>query len=696
MQAIKQIFKNIETCLSYSLSKRAKLFKKLCGERVIDLLLHMPSYVIEKIYTEQLSKEMVDQIITTKVRIDCVEQPNARSRKPIIVFGKCGEAVVEILLFNYKMSQNYIKSAFPIDSCIFVSGKLGLSYANIFQFVNPEKLASKSIAMQHSGSFNIYPLTAGIFQNTIYAAMKEGLRRLDDDDIDEWLPEDILFKNGFPKFKDAIKSIHNPKISQNSELETAERRRLCFDEMLAEQINIRLMQPKGQPSVIIKNNKSLISKLMNFLDFELTESQDKALHEIFTDMESSKGMMRLLQGDVGSGKTIVAILAALYAIESGYQCALLVPTEILARQHYHIIAEYFTRLGILVEMLTANETGKLKATILERVESGSAKVLIGTHAIITDRVKFHNLGLVVIDEQHRFGVGQRLQLIGKGTAPHILSMTATPIPRTMVMAMYGDIAVSSITEKPKGRTEIITTAIRINKIQEVIEAIKKIISQNQKIYWVCPLIEENSNADYTCVINRFHYLKEYFSDDVQMLYGKMKSAEKQKIFANFKEGRAHILVSTTVIEVGVDVPDATVIIIENAEKFGLAQLHQLRGRVGRSHLQSYCILMFDPKLSQIASERIRVIKSSGDGFYIAEKDLLLRGGGEILGTKQSGQKKYKTFDAYSSENQPVIYEVLKQTSRLASEIVDQGLVEHYKNLLAIHVQENPINIKKSF
>jgi ATP-dependent DNA helicase RecG len=656
----------------------------------------MPTYIVEKIYLEQLSKENVGQIIITKMYVNGIEYPGFRSKRPIIISGRCGKVNAEILLFNYHSSSSYIKSAFPVGCYIFISGKLSLSYANIFQFINPEKLPSQAIALRSAGFFNIYPLMAGIFQNTIYAAMKEALRRLDDGKIEDWLSDDVLLKNNFPRFKDALKDVHNPKGGHKFELETQARKRLCFDEILAEQINIRLFQPKGHPSFAIKNGRLLIKKLLSILDFELTESQNKVLFEVLNDMESSRGTLRLIQGDVGCGKTIVAILAALYAIESGYQCALLVPTEILARQHFRGISGYFTRLGIMSDVLTAAETGKTRRGILERVETGSTKMLVGTHAIITDQVTFKNLGLVIIDEQHRFGVGQRLKLIGKGVAPHIISMTATPIPRTMVMAMYGDIAVSSITEKPRNRTEIITTAIQMNKIPTVIESIRKIISKNQKVYWVCPLIEESLNTDYTCVIKRFSYLKDYFHNDVQMLYGKMKTSEKQEVFKNFKEGRTHILVSTTVIEVGVDVPDATVIVIENAEKFGLAQLHQLRGRVGRSSLQSFCVLMFDPKLSQIALERIRVIKNSNDGFYIAEKDLILRGGGEIMGTKQSGQKKYKTFDAYLPENQFVIYETLKQTSKLASEIVNQKFGEQYKIFLAIYASENPVNIKQSF
>jgi ATP-dependent DNA helicase RecG len=511
------------------------------------------------------------------------------------------------------------------------------------------------------------------------------------------LPDEVLAANNFPNFPDAITEIHQPKSMRLSELATPAQRRLCFDELLAEQIGISVSNYTDQVAIPIQNDKTLIHKLLQILEFSLTKSQENALTEILADMSSEKRMIRLLQGDVGSGKTIVAVLAMLYAIESGYQCAFMAPTEILSRQHYNLITRYFDQLWVGTELLTANEKGKTRQRILANIETGAAKVLIGTHAILTGSVRFQNLGLVIIDEQHRFGVDQRLQLIDKGQNPHILSMTATPIPRTMIMAFYGDIAVSSITEKPAGRAQITTSSVQIGRLPEVVKSIGNIITQEQKVYWVCPLIEESTKVDYTCVINRFNHLKECFPNDVQMLYGKMKSCEKQEIFQSFMEGRSHILVSTTVIEVGVDIPDATVMIIENAEKFGLSQLHQLRGRVGRGTLPSYCILVYDPKLSsRISMDRIRAIKSSNDGFYIAEKDLLLRGGGEILGTRQSGQKKYRTFDVNNPDNQTVIYETLKQTSALAAKIVDQGNTDAYKLLLNIFGAEKITNIKQSF
>jgi ATP-dependent DNA helicase RecG len=327
---------------------------------------------------------------------------------------------------------------------------------------------------------------------------------------------------------------------------------------------------------------------------------------------------------------------------------------------------------------------------------GDVKILIGTHAIITDQVAFQNLGFVVIDEQHRFGVEQRLRLIDKGRSPHVLSMTATPIPRTMILSLYGDIAVSSITEKPHGRKEIITKAMPISRIDEVVAGLSGVIAKDHKIYWVCPLIEESSKSDYTCVINRLAFLREYFGEDSQMLHGRMKSQEKDDIFRRFKAGEFHVLVSTTVIEVGVDVPDATVIIIENAEKFGLAQLHQLRGRVGRSSLQSFCILLYDKDITKVSVERLNIMRESNDGFYIAEKDLLLRGGGEILGTRQSGIKKYRTFDIDDPDSHSEIYRLLRGASELATQIVQINKLEEYESLLRIFASRHYKNARRSF
>ena len=686
------IFKNLDICLNSYYKPRLKLFEKLLGTRVIDALLHMPSYMIEKCYVAQLSKDDVGKIVTTKVKVDCLDI-NYRSSKPATVYARNGSEIVEILLFNYQKS--YVKNVYPIGWEIGIFGKLGVSFSGVFQFVNPEKIQSSKIA-ENVGLFNIYPLTTGLTQKSIYSIIKSAFEFLDRENIKEWLPEEILKINNFPSFVDSLRSIHYPKEFFENQLESPYRRRLAFDELLAEQLVIRLSNQKTKEGHIINNSKHLINKLLEILPFDLTRSQNKVIYEIFKDLESGRPMTRLLQGDVGSGKTIVALITALYVIESGYQCAILAPTEILARQHYQTIRRYFDQLGLSIELLTTNEKGKKREDILERLSEGTLNILVGTHAIITDKVNFKNLGLVIVDEQHRFGVNQRLQLIEKGISPHVLSMTATPIPRTMIMFLYGDIAVSSITEKLAGRKEIITKAVAISRILEIIEPMKNIMSKGQKIYWICPLIEENEKLKYTCVINRFNFLKQYFGDEVEMLHGKMKAPEKQEIFERFKSGNCKILVSTTVIEVGVDVPEATVIFIENAEKFGLAQLHQLRGRVGRSDLQSYCIMLYDSKLSEVASKRINIIKEHNDGFKIAEQDLFLRGGGEVFGTRQSGQKVYRTFDVDDPANQSSLLNLLEQASALASRIISSGKMEDYRLLLKIFNKENISTNKLSF
>jgi ATP-dependent DNA helicase RecG len=441
--------------------------------------------------------------------------------------------------------------------------------------------------------------------------------------------------------------------------------------------------------------KKMFNKLISILPYKLTEEQLIVLKEIERDISSGNRMTRLLQGDVGSGKTIVSLLTSLLVIESGYQVALLAPTEILARQHYENFKNLLSVIEkeVCIQIFTSNEKGTKRRSIVQGLFEGRINIIVGTHAIISEFIEFYNLGLVIVDEQHRFGVNQRLSLISKGKhIPHVLSMTATPIPRTLILSLYGDIEVSSITKKPIGRKDIITKAVSMNALNKIVESMKKIISKGHKIYWVCPLIEESEKLDYTCVIERFEFLKQYFKEQVLMMHGKMKSQDRSEIFEKFRNGISKILVSTTIIEVGVDVHDATVIIIENAEKFGLSQLHQLRGRVGRSHLQSYCILLYENKITSLQRERIKIIRDSTDGFYIAEKDLLIRGAGEVLGTRQSGFKKYKTFDIDDPEYKQIIFEIMQEAHIAVRSFEDSSQL----HLLNIFLPKNFEKIKLSF
>ncbi|MBQ8651526.1 MAG: ATP-dependent DNA helicase RecG [Alphaproteobacteria bacterium] len=685
------IFDQIENIAGPFFKSRLSLIKKLCGNRLIDILLHMPSYVVEKIYTKEVNDSHIGKIVITNIKVESIELGNDRSRKPSKVYVKNHENIIEIALFNYRTS--YVKTAYPIGKSMFICGKLTKSFSGAFQFINPEKHTFSTILNDEKQIFNIYPLTNGITQNTVYSLVKSAFNAISQNHFNEWIPIDILQKYDFPSFKEALQIIHFPKEKYINEFDIPARRRLCFDEILSEQILNHIMNTAQNNSQKIYNEKLLIKKLLKILPFKLTNDQVSVIKEILADMNSEKPMMRLLQGDVGSGKTIVAIISALYAVESGFQCAILAPTEILARQHFCNIKAMIEPLGVNICILTASEKAKQKRETLANIYNGVAQIIVGTHSVITDNVEFNKLGLVIIDEQHRFGVNQRLQLIDKGASPHVLSMTATPIPRTIVMATYGDISVSEIKTKPQGRKPIITTPISISRINDLIESIRNIIKKSQKVYWICPLIEDSEKLRYTCVTNRFKSLEKIFGQNVAMLHGKMKQQEKDCIFSDFATGETKILVATTLIEVGVDVPKASVIIIENAEKFGLAQLHQLRGRVGRSDLQSYCVLLHENRISDIAHKRIDAIKASNDGFKIAEQDLILRGGGDVLGVKQSGQKTYKMFsfdDPYAQKYLPSFFE---DAAKLAKTIVNS---EQANLLLRIFAKDSITNVRKSF
>ena len=685
---------DIETCIEPFYKKRLSLIKSLVGNKVLDALLYMPTGIIETLEISTLSKELVNKNIIATVKVEFIEYAFFSKTRPITVTCSVGNTQVELLFFNYKPC--YLKGTFDVGKIVKIVGKLSITHNGRYQIVNPKKATFKT----KQGISNVYPLRTGITQYVVTSVINLALTKLCNTNITEWLPQEILDKYNFYSFCGSLLAIHKPQISNFSLLNNVYRQRLCFDEIFAEQLAIQISKAKRikpiHASEIQKPSRELVKQLITTLPFKLTSEQLKAYNEITLDMSKTTPMHRLLQGDVGSGKTIIAILAMLHAIELGYQCAILAPTEILARQHLKLIQKYIDGTGVNISIITSNEKGRARKQILECVSSGITKILVGTHAIFNDKLAFKNLGLVVVDEQHRFGVGQRLALIEKGENPHILSMTATPIPRTTIMSMYGDIDTSSITQKPIGRKNIVTKAIGMDRIATLIEAIRRIIDKGQKVYWICPLIEDSEKLDYTCVIERFDYLFKHFNNEVDMLHGKMSTEEKRDVFDKFISGKTHVLVSTTVIEVGIDVSDATVIIIENAEKFGLAQLHQLRGRVGRSELQSYCMLLYDKSCSHVAKQRIKIMTQTNDGFIIAEEDLKLRGGGEVYGTKQSEHKQYKTFNITSAMEQELINEYIITSNRIAKLAVQNGSVELYENCLKIFKPEFHENVKLSF
>ncbi len=692
--SIDSLHEDISKCVEPFYKKRLSLIQNLIGNKVLDALLYMPSSTIETVSASELTPELIEKNIIITVKVEFIEYAYFSKTRPITVTCTIGSNRIELLFFNYKPC--YLRGTFDVGKTPKIVGKLTVASGGRYQIINPKKATFKTKV----GISNVYPLRTGITQDAVNSIIHKALDITCGAEIHEWLPQKVLERYKFYSFFGSLLAVHNPQTIDASLLNNIYRQRLCFDEIFAEQLVIQINKAQQLSNVFIntpqKTNQELVKELVSNLPFELTNAQLNTYHEIATDMLKPTPMRRLLQGDVGSGKTIVAILAMLNAIEMGYQCAILAPTEILARQHLQTLQKYLEKMNITVSILTANEKGKIRAQILEYVATGITQILVGTHAIFNDKLIFKNLGLVVVDEQHRFGVVQRLALIRKGVHPHILSMTATPIPRTTIMSMYGDIDTSSITQKPVGRKEIITKAITMERIAILVNAIHRIIEQGQKIYWICPLIEDSEKLDYTCVIERLEYLRKYFNDDVDMLHGRMDTAEKQGIFKKFSNGEIHILVSTTVIEVGVDVPDATVIIIENAEKFGLAQLHQLRGRVGRSNLQSYCVLLYDKNCTGLAKRRLKIMTQTNDGFIIAEEDLKLRGGGEIYGIRQSGRKQYRTFNITNAMEQELVNEFIITANKITKNIAQNGSMQLYNDCLKIFQPNFNCDVKSSF
>lgn len=509
----------------------------------------------------------------------------------------------------------------------------------------------------------IYPLTAGITQNVFRGIVENAMDATKGQYIEK-LPEWVIKEAELATIDYAIKNIHFPEKLQDFE---KARYRLAFDELLIMQLGLLTFKGKGNKEFtgISFDKDEKINELVDSLPYRLTNAQMKVWSEINADMKSTKSMNRLIQGDVGSGKTVVATLAIFKAVRNGYQAALMAPTSILARQHYEGISKMLKSYGITVELLTGDVTKKNKSIILEKLKQGEIDVLIGTHALIEENVEFNNIGLVITDEQHRFGVRQRKILSSKGQNVDTLVMTATPIPRTLAIILYGDLDISIIDELPPGRQKIDTYAVRRNMEDRVNNFIKKEINSGRQAYIVCPLVEESEEMDgVKSVTEQLEYYKKIFSDyEVEMLHGKMKPKEKDEIMMKFKNGEINILISTTVIEVGVDVPNSTLMIIENAERFGLAQLHQLRGRVGRGKFKSYCILKYDSK-SDVVQKRMDIMQKTNDGFIISEKDLELRGPGDFFGTKQHGIPEFKVANLF------VDVPILKKAQHMANTILE--------------------------
>jgi ATP-dependent DNA helicase RecG len=604
--------------------------------RLIDLLWHFPVGLVDRAHTPSIAESPLGQIVTLTVRVAEHRPGGGRRgrRAPYRILVEDETSALDLVYF--KADQRYLERLLPVGETRIISGRLE-SYDGRLQMPHPDHVAP----VEGGGVPQIepvYPLTAGLSNTSLRKAVHGALQALPD--LPEWIDEPYLKKNHWSSFAESIEALHAPTSDEDFLPSNPVRGRLAYDELLANQLALAILRQSmkrraGRP---ITAPGRLRKAILDALPFALTGAQTRALAEIDADMADPLHMLRLLQGDVGSGKTIVALLAMATAVEAGHQAALMAPTELLARQHFETISRFSAPAGLRVRLLTGRERGKERLAILEDLKTGEIDILLGTHALFQEAIAFRDLGLSVIDEQHRFGVHQRLALQAKGVGAgaELLVMTATPIPRTLLLTSYGDLDVSRLDEKPPGRKPVLTRTVPLERLDEVVDGIERAVETGAQVYWVCPLVGESETLDLAAAEERFAHLQKRFGEKVGLVHGQLKGKEKDAVMARFAAGELSVLVSTTVIEVGVDVPNASIMIIEHAERFGLAQLHQLRGRVGRGAAQSSCVLLYRAPLGDIARERLKVIRDTEDGFAIAEEDLRLRGGGEVLGTRQSG------------------------------------------------------------
>ena len=625
--------------------KLSKYLKNKRIEKVKDILLNLPYSETDRSQIVDLDKLEVGKIQTIRVKVKKLNFPRIRNL-PNKILCEDKNSNIEIVYFNSR--EGYLRKLFRVNEWVVISGKISF-FNKKYQITNPDYVTSLDKEEYVKQIIPKYSLTKGINEKKYRIISEQVINNLPD--INEWYESHFLKKNNFLNWKENIIALHKTKDSQNNLSKTY--KRLVFDEILA---NLIVLSNNRKKIKRIKKNKSFKSafcnEILKDLPFELTKSQKNVLEEINLDLKSNTRMFRIIQGDVGSGKTIVSLLAIANVVESKYQCALMSPTEILAKQHFNLAKKIFVNTKIKIGFLSGKTEIKKRKKIINDLEEGNINIIIGTHSLFQKKINFKNLGLVVIDEQHKFGVKQRSDLAIKGGDDcDVLLMSATPIPRTMMMSLYGDMDISKIKEKPKNRKKIITLSKPEKKINELWSFINKQINSDNQVFWVCPLIEESSFLDYSSAKKKFDVINKKFPNKVALIHGALDKIEKEKILNKFLKKEIFILVSTTVIEVGIDFPNANLIIIENANKFGLAQLHQLRGRVGRGEKQGICILLFKEGLSKNAIKRIKILKESNDGFFIAEEDMRLRGFGDIIGYQQSGIKNFRFAD-------PVIHQDL--------------------------------------
>jgi ATP-dependent DNA helicase RecG len=620
--------------------KLEMLYARLVGRggeepRLVDLVFHLPTGFVDRRNQPKLSEVIPDTVVTVAVTVERHRPPPPnRPRVPYNIEASDDTNTLTITYFNAK--KDYLEKLLPEGELRYVSG-IATLYDGHLQMLHPDRVVDAAGLARLPLIDPVYPLTEGLYPNQVRKAIDIALERLPD--LPEWQDAAWLERNGYPNFADALRRIHRPQAPDDIKPDSTPWSRLAYDELLASQLALALLRAhmRARPGRGSAAEGRLRARIIAVLPYSLTPSQERAVADIIADLAQPQRMLRLLQGDVGSGKTVVALLASANVVEAGRQAAFMAPTEILARQHFATLSPFARSAGIRIAILTGRERGREREDILSGLAAGDIDLIVGTHALFQENVAFKDLAFAIVDEQHRFGVHQRLALARKGEAVDLLVLTATPIPRTLVLTFFGDMDISELREKPAGRQKIDTRAVPLSRLGEVIDAVARALDDGRRVYWVCPLVEESESVDLAAAEERYEALRKRFGDLVDIVHGQMRGADKDRAMERFAKGETRLLVATTVIEVGVDVPEASVMVIEHAERFGLAQLHQLRGRVGRGAERSICILLYKPPLGATAKSRLAILRETEDGFRIAEEDLRLRGEGDLLGTRQSGE-----------------------------------------------------------
>ena len=636
--------------------KTAKAMAGLGVERPKDLLFLLPHGGVDRRRLDSVRDATLPATVTVEVTVGAHHPPTGRGRSYRV---SVRDAAQDFQIVFFHARGDYLKSLLPMGQRRIISGRAEM-FDGVVQLVHPDHVLPPEEADDLPRFEPVYPLTAGLGQKQVAKAVAAALDRLPD--LPEWIDLPLRQREGWPDWADALRKAHHPDGAADLAPTAPARQRLAYDEMFAHQLTLalarlRVRRGKGRSS---RGTGALQRKVLKSLPYEPTTAQVRASAEIAADMASDQRMNRLLQGDVGAGKTLVALLALLVAVEAGGQGVMMAPTEILARQHLEGLQPLAYAAGVRLELLTGRDKGGERAGKLRALAAGEIGILVGTHAVFQKDVVFHDLRLAVVDEQHRFGVAQRMELAGKGIAADVLVMTATPIPRSLALASYGDMDVSVLDEKPAGRKPVKTALVTTQRMDEVVAHLRAAIAEGRQAYWVCPLVEDSEVVDYASAEARFQHLRAAFGDCVGLVHGQMPPAEKDAAMARFVAGETAVLVATTVIEVGVNVPNASIMVIERAEIFGLAQLHQLRGRVGRGTAQSTCLLMYQAPLSEGGRRRLSILRDTEDGFLIAEEDLAIRGAGDLIGTAQSGLPRFRIADL---ERQAALMAVAQSDAR---------------------------------